>query len=106
MKELKLTHNGTEYRLTYTRDSVRKMESQGLDIAQIDVKPMTMIPLLVRGAFATNHSNISYKAIDEIYTSISNKEGFIEALGELYANTVHTLLDDGKEGNTTWERVD
>ena len=106
MQELKLKHGDTTYHLTYTRDSARKMESQGLNIDEVVIKPMTMIPLLVRGAFITNHSNVSYKAIDEIYNSISDKQGFIEALGELYVNTVNSLLEDGKEGNTTWERVD
>jgi len=82
------------------------MEQQGFVLDQISDKPMTMVPMLVYGAFAKHHKGIKRNLVDEIYEHISDKigdgeNGFIQALLEMYSETVNTLTDDKSvdEGN-------
>ena len=72
---------------------------------------MTMEPLLVYGAFIKNNKGIKRALVDEIYEHISDKigdgeSGFIQALLEMYSETVNTLTDNSSvdEGNeATWK---
>ncbi len=107
-----LTYKGKDYKLEYSRNSVRQMESQGFILDQIGDKPMLMIPLLVYGAFMKNHRGIKRDLVDEIYERIidktgeDEKEGFLQALLEMYSETVNTLTANGSvdEGNVaTWK---
>ena len=72
---------------------------------------ISVIPLLVRGAFIRHHNDIKQKLIDEIYANIVNKSGkdneedFIGVLADMYAETISTLTDENAadEGNAaTW----
>lgn len=98
-------NSNTDYHLTFTRDSVRKIESMGFNIEEVGTKPVTMLPLLIRGAFMANHPSVSTKVIDELYNEMSDKQSFIEVLAELYAEPINSLLDDNKKGKVKWERV-
>ena len=67
---------------------------------------MTMVPMLVHGAFIKNTKGIKRSLVDEIYEHIADKigdgeNGFIHALLEMYAETVNTLTDNDSvdEGN-------
>ena len=99
-----------EYVLEYSRNAVKQMEQQGFVLDQIGDKPMTMVPLLVYGAFMKNHKGIKRALVDEIYDHIIDRvgdgeNGFIQALLEMYADTVNTLTDNSSvdEGNAaTW----
>ena len=75
-------------------------------------KPATMIPLLVYGAFLKHNRGIKRALVDEIYENLVGKigtdgeEGFISVLGEMYAETVSSLVGDTAvdEGNAaTWK---
>lgn len=101
-----ITYDKKEYVLEYSRNAVRQMEQQGFVLDQISDKPMTMVPMLVQGAFMKNHKGIKRGLVDEIYEHISDKigdgeNGFIGALLEMYAETVNTLTDNDSvdEGN-------
>ncbi len=101
-----------EYVLEFSRNSVRAMEQQGFVLEQISDKPVTMIPLLVYGAFMKNHKGIKRQLVDEIYEHITDKigdgeNGFIQALLEMYAETVSTLTDGASvdEGNAAVWKV-
>ena len=79
---------------------------------QISEKPMTMVPLLVYGAFMKHHRGIKRALVDEIYDHIADKvgdgdEGFIQALLEMYSETVNTLTDNSSidEGNAAIWKV-
>lgn len=103
MSKITVNHNEKDYELEYSRQSVRMMESQGFVIDQISSKPMTMIPMLFSGAFAKNHRGIKRALIDEIFENISDKTGLINALIEMYAETLSSLTDENEnEGNATW----
>ena len=109
--KITVTYNRNEYTLEYSRTAVRQMEEQGFVVDQLGDKPVTMIPLLVYGAFMKNHRGIKRSLVDEIYDNIVDKigsdgaDGFINTLVEMYAETVTALTDNGSsdEGNAaTW----
>lgn len=105
MSKIVLTHENKEYVLEYNRQSVRQMEGQGFVLDEITSKPVTMIPLLFEGAFIKNCRGTKRKVIDGIYKEIKDKTGLLEALMEMYAETLSTLTDDGDEGNVSWAIV-
>lgn len=103
MSKIALTYKDKDYELEYTRQSVRMMESQGFVLEEISSKPMTMIPMLFSGAFAKNHRGIKRALIDEILENISDKAGLLNALIEMYAETLSSLTDETEnEGNAVW----
>ena len=106
-KQIKITFEGTEYTLEYTRRTVREMENEGFNPNLVGDKPMTMIPMLVAGAFKKNHRYTKAEVIDRIYEAISNKGGFVQALVELYNEPLNALIDDPEEGqgNASWETI-
>lgn len=105
MSKIVLNHEKKEYVLEYSRQSVKTMESQGFILDEITSKPMTMIPLLFAGAFFKNCKGIKRSLIDEIYDGIGDKTALMQALMEMYAETLSTLTDENAEGNVTWTMV-
>ena len=109
--KITVTYNKEEYVLEYSRNAVKQMEQQGFVLDQIGDKPMTMVPLLVYGAFMKHNKGIKRSLVDEIYEHISdkigdNENGFVQALLEMYAETVNTLTENSSvdEGNAaTWK---
>lgn len=102
MSKIVLNFEGKEYDLEYSRQSVKMMESQGFVLDEITTRPMTMIPLLFSGAFLKNCKGTKRSVIDDIYAGISDKSSLMEALIEMYAETLSSLTDDSNEGNVTW----
>jgi hypothetical protein len=78
------------------------MESQGFVLEELTAKPMTMIPLLFNGAFIKNHRGIKRNLMDEIFDGIGDKTALMEALMEMYTETLGTLTENSGEGNVTW----
>ena len=105
MSKINLTHDKKEYVLEYSRQSVKTMESQGFVLEDLTAKPMTMIPLLFQGAFIKNHRGIKRNLMDEIFEEIGDKTALMEALMEMYAETLTSLTDGNGEGNATWAMV-
>lgn len=102
MSKITMTYGKTEYVLEYNRQSVKTLEGQGFRLDEITAMPMTMIPMLFHGAFFKNHKGVKRNTIDEIYEGIGDKTGLIQALAEMYAETLSALTDDSSEGNVTW----
>ena len=111
--KITVTYNKKSYDLEYSRNAVKQMEQQGFVLDQIGTKPVTMVPILVYGAFMKHHKGIKRNLVDEIYEHITDKigdgeNGFINALLEMYAETVNTLTDNASvdEGNAaTWKVI-
>ena len=110
--QITVSHKNREYTLEYTRATAKAIESMGFVNEELTAKPVTMIPLLVYGAFMRHHRDLKQKEIDEIYENLIGKtendgeEGFIQVLREMYAETANTLLNDAPadEGNAaTWK---
>lgn len=111
--KITIEYQKNEYVLEYSRTAVKQMEQQGFVLDQISDKPMTMVPLLVYGAFTKHNKGIKRNLVDEIYEHISDKigdgeNGFIQTLLEMYAETVNTLTDNSSvdEGNKAVWRVE
>ena len=105
MSKINLTYDKNEYILEYNRQSVKTMESQGFVLEELTAKPMTMIPMLFQGAFIKNHRGIKRSIMDEIFEEIGDKTALMEALMEMYAETLGSLTDGSGEGNATWAMV-
>lgn len=109
MSKINLTYGKTEYVLEYNRQSVKTMENQGFILEELTKKPANMIPLLFAGAFIKNHSGkngVKRKVIDEIFDNIDNRTELMEALMEMYAETLGSLTEgNGGEGNVSWAMV-
>lgn len=110
--KINIEYQGKEYVLEYTRNTVKQMEQQGFVLDQVSERPMTMIPLLIYGAFMRNHKGVKRALVDEIYEHITDKigdsdNGFIQTLIEMYAETVSTLTDGSSvdEGNAAVWKV-
>ena len=107
MSKITITYDKTEYTLEYNRQSVKTMEAQGFVLDELTSKPMTMIPMLFSGAFIKNHRGLKRALIDEIFDNINDKNGLMEALMEMYAETLSALTDNAEaEGNATWAKVE
>ena len=102
MSKISLTYEKKEYVLEYNRQSVKTMESQGFVLEELTKKPMTMIPMLFQGAFIKNHRGIKRNLMDEIFDGIEDKTALMEALMEMYTETLGFLTEGSGEGNATW----
>ena len=106
MSKITLNYNEKDYTLEYNRQSVRMMESQGFVLEQISTKPVTMIPMMFQGAFIKNHRGMKRALIDEIYDEVADKSGLLNALMEMYVETLSSLTDEKEvEGNAIWAVV-
>ena len=106
MSKINLTYNDKEYTLEFTRQTVRTMESQGFVFDELTTKPATMFPMLFAGAFYRHHKGMKRALQDEIYDELPRKTDFIQVLGEMYAETLSSLMDDKEdEGNVSWAVV-
>ena len=106
MSKITISYNNKEYDLEFNRQSVRTMEAQGFVLDELSSKPVTMIPMLFNGAFIKNHRGIKRTLMDEMFEEIADKTGLLQALMEMYAETLSTLTDDKEAGgNATWAVV-
>ncbi len=106
MSKINLNYEGKDYCLEYNRQSVRTMEAQGFVLEDVTKMPMTMIPHLFSGAFIKNHKGMKRQLIDDIFDAIGNKSELMQALIELYAETLSSLTDDqDDQGNVSWAVV-
>ena len=103
-KQLRFTYQDKEYCLEFTRKSVEIMEKKGFVIADIESKPVTVLPTLFAGAFLANHRFVKQEVIDEIYAHIKNKSELISKLAEMYNEPIMALVDEPEEsaGNVDW----
>lgn len=105
-KQITFTYEGKEYKLEFTRRSIRQMEENGFNIQNINEKPMTFLPDFFAGSFRANHRNVKRELIDEIYDNMPNKDKLIEKLVEMYNEPLAALMDEPDENSTKkvdWE---
>jgi hypothetical protein len=104
-KQLKFTYKEKEYTLEFNRRSIVEMEAKGFVAADVEQKPMTILPALFQGAFQMHHKFIKKELVDEIYSHMTNKEDLISKLAEMYAEPIQALVEDpdeGDVGNVSW----
>ena len=103
-KQITFEYGKKNYTLEYTLNTAGRANEDGLIIDQIGEKPAYMIPKLVYWSFIRHQRNITRKQTEEIYSWITDKNGFIAALAEMYADAVNSLVDDDddEKGNANW----
>lgn len=95
---------GIAYTLEYTRKTVEAMEKNGFVTADVERKPMTLLPTLFAGAFLAHHRFVKRDVIDMIYAGMPKKDELIGKLVEMYNDPIIALLDEPAESeeNPTW----
>lgn len=103
-KTIKFSHEGTDYTLEFTRNTIRTMESQGFTLSQVADKPISILPALFKGAFLAHHKFVKAEVIDKIFAKMTNREKLFELLAEMYNEPIVALMDEpaADEGNISW----
>lgn len=99
--------SGVTYTLEFTRKTIELMEKNGFVAADMERKPMTLLPALFAGAFLAHHRFVKRDVIDAIYAKLNHKDELIGALVEMYNEPLMALLDEpeqeNNEGNLSWK---
>lgn len=93
--------DGREYTLEYSRKTAAKTEQSGLNIEELESKPMTMIPILFWGAFLMHHPYATRDLTDKIlFDGMGGlKPEEMAHLGKLYAAPFQTLVSTENSEN-------
>lgn len=103
-KTIKFTYDNRDYVLEYTKRTIKRMEEDGFNYQEIETKPATMLPKLVKGAFLAHQRWITDDAVEDILTVLKDKNGLYEALSDMYAEQMRYLVEDpeDEEKNVEW----
>ena len=101
-KQITFEYEDKQYTLEYTLRTAGQANEDGLILDQIGDKPALMIPKLVYWAFIRHQKWMTRQKSEEIYKWIRDKQGFVTALSEMYAEAVNALIDEDDEGNANW----
>ena len=101
-KQITFEYEDRAYTLEYTLRTAGQANEDGLILDQIGDKPALMIPKLVYWAFIRHQKWMTRQKSEEIYKWIRDKQGFVTALSEMYAEAVNALIDEDDEGNANW----
>lgn len=103
-KQINFEYENKQYTLEYTLRAAASANADGFVLDELGDKPALMIPKLVYWAFNRHHKNVTRKMADDIYAGITQKNAFITALAEMYAEACKALVDDDEEeaGNANW----
>lgn len=100
--------DGKEFTLEFNRRTVSKTENAGLNVNEIDSKPMTMVYILWWGSFLMHQPQMTKeqtdKILDEQFGGISGLseirndkgESLVERICKLYAVPFDTLKSEDK----------
>ena len=103
-KKIKLSYEGKEYTLEYTRNTALALEQSGFVLSDVRNKPISSLVTLFNGAFVANHRRLEGSVVEKIFDSLKDKEKLLAALVGMYDETVSSLMDStDDEGNATWE---
>lgn len=103
-KKIKLSYEGKEYTLEYTRNTALALEQSGFVLSDVRSKPVYSLVTLFNGAFVANHRRLEGSVVEKIFDSLKDKEKLLAALVGMYDETVSSLMDStDDEGNATWE---
>lgn len=104
VNQINFDYNGKHYCLEYTRETVKQMEASGFTMNDLGDRPATRIEQLWAGAFLAHERRTSNKVIRELFDKMKDKERLLQALTEMYNNTLTYLMptDEDNEGNLEW----
>ena len=75
------------------------MEADGINLTELDKKPVTILPKLFEYAFFANHKRISKELIGEMFGLLTDKNEMYNKLSEMAMETLNTLFEDSTEKN-------
>ena len=103
-KQINFEYENKQYTLEYTLRTAASANADGFVLDELGDKPALMIPKLVYWAFNRHHKNVTRKMADDIYARITQKNAFITALVDMYAEACNALVDEDEEeaGNANW----
>lgn len=107
-KQIKFTIDGVDYTLEYTPRSVRKMEENGFNFAEMESHIVNVPYDLFRGAFISRHNYVPVEKRDEIYEVLESVNGsnqnLLECLSEMLKDELEYIVSKPK-GNVGWTMV-
>lgn len=105
--KITFTHEGKNYILEFTKNSVKEMEMRGFIASEVIEKPLTVLPSMFAGAFIANHRFTKRKVIDEIFSKIDDKAELINSLAEMYSLVIDEFVDELEKAHNglSWKRT-
>lgn len=105
--KITFNHDGKDYVLEFTKNSVKEMERRGFIASEVIEKPLTVLPTMFAGAFIANHRFTKRKVIDEIFARIDDKAELINTLAEMYSLVIDEFVDELEKTNNglSWKRI-
>ena len=107
-KTIKFSYDGIDYTLMYTVASVRKMERDGFNFAEMDKNIVNVGYDLFSGAFIAKHNYVPAAERDKMYQLLKteNEQGqnLLECLAEMLKDELDFIVNK-PQGNVTWAMV-
>lgn len=91
-KVINFIYKDVDYTLEYTRKTLEKMEADGIVLAQLDKKPVTILPKLFQYAFFAHHKRITKSLVEEIFELFTDKNEMYNKLSTMAMDTLNTYL--------------
>ena len=107
-KKIQFTVDGVDYTLMFTVASLRKMERDGFNFAEIDSEVVNIGYDLFSGAFIAKHNYVPKEERDRLYDLLvgenENGQNLIACLAEMLSDELKWVVDK-PQGNVTWAMV-
>lgn len=98
-KTIEFTYEDEDYTLMYTRETLEKMEEDGIIIAEMNKKPVTILPKLFSYAFYAKHRTISKETVNKIFQLFTDKNEMYNKLSIMATDTLNTLFEEDDSKN-------
>ncbi len=93
-KTIEFSYKNKDYTLEYTRKTLEKMEADGIILAEMDKKPVTILPKLFEYSFYAHHKGVKKSLIEEIFKVFTNKGEMYSKLSEMATDTLNSLFEE------------
>ncbi|MFV0395138.1 MAG: DUF5055 domain-containing protein [Coprobacillaceae bacterium] len=98
-KTITFTYEDKDYTLMYTRKTLEKMEADGIILAEMNKKPVTILPKLFSYAFYVKHKSISKSEVEKIFNLFTDKNEMYNKLSTMATETLNTLFEEDSSKN-------
>lgn len=99
MSTIEFDYQDKHYTLEFDRSTAAAAERRyGISLNEVLDGKLTYLPPMFAAAFLKHHPRVPQAKIDEIYDQMGDKQGLMEGLLGMYAETVMTLMEEPEEG--------
>lgn len=104
---VKIKHEGIEYTLGFTKRTIKIMSESGFTYDKFLADSAIQFGTLFAGAFLWKHRNLRADKIDEIWSAVGDKDGFMPVLIQMYQECIEDLYDEPEDDakKAVWEVV-